>query len=102
MKKTILNLSLACSVLFITSCGSMPKHNEIRSDDQPTLAIADDGIGSQLYVDGNYLGVVENDKQIFAISTGNHDVRIVMPSGQVVNRTIFVQGNTRREISVTN
>ncbi|HPF45488.1 MAG: hypothetical protein KDF58_13445 [Alphaproteobacteria bacterium] len=102
MKVTFFKLLFACSVLFLTACGSLPKHNEIRADDQPTLAIADDGIGSQLYVDDTYLGVVEDGQQIFNISTGNHDIRLVKPNGQQINRKIFVQGNTRREISVGN
>ena len=102
MKNLIFKVLIACSVLFIASCGSMPKHNEIRSDDQPTLFINDNGIGSQLYVDGNYLGIVEEDNQVYNISTGNHDIRIVTSNGQIIERSIFVQGNTRREIDVAN
>ena len=93
---------IICSVFFLASCGSMPKHHEIRADDQPTVYIDDSGIGSQLYIDGTYKGVVEEDKQTFNVSTGNHDIRIVKASGEVIERAIFVQGNTRREISVAN
>lgn len=102
MKNSIIRILIGCSVLLIAACGSMPKHNEIREDDQPTLFVQDNGIGSQLYVDGNYLGVVEEDSQLFNIAKGEHNVRIVKPSGEVIERIIFVQGNTRREISATN
>ncbi|MCP5380787.1 MAG: hypothetical protein H6912_00325 [Kordiimonadaceae bacterium] len=102
MRVFLFKILLTCSVLFVSACGSLPKHNEIRADDKPTLAIADDGIGSQLYVDGTYMGVVEDGHQIFNISTGNHAIRLVKPNGEQINREIFVQGNTRREISISN
>lgn len=57
MRVFLFKILLTCSVLFVSACGSLPKHNEIRADDKPTLAIADDGIGSQLYVDGTYMGL---------------------------------------------
>lgn len=102
MKNLIVKALTACSILLLASCGSLPKHNEIRSDDQPTLFIEDNGIGSNLYIDDNNMGVVGKDNQLFAISTGNHEIRIVKINGQVIEKTIFVQGNTRREISVPN
>lgn len=100
MKNVIVKTLVVCSALLVASCGSMPKHNEIRSDDQPTLFIEDNGIGSQLFIDGNNMGVVGGDNQLFNISTGNHEIKIVKRNGQVIEQIIFVQGNTRREISV--
>ncbi|MBT5767635.1 MAG: hypothetical protein HOI58_12380 [Kordiimonadaceae bacterium] len=101
MKKIIYKIVLACALLFVASCGSLPKKNEIRVDDQPTLFIID-GQDAQVYVDGILLGVVEDNDQVFPVSTGSHNVRIVKANGQVVERSIFVQGNTRREINVAN
>ena len=101
MKKIFYNIVVACALLSVASCGNLPKKNEIRADNQPILLIVD-GEDAQVYVDGILLGVAEDDEHIFPVSTGSHNVRIVKVNGQIVERSIFVQGNTRREINVAN
>jgi len=101
MKNVIYKIGIACALLSVAACGSLPKKNEIRTDDQPTLMIVN-GENAQVYVDGLSLGVVEDNDQAFPISTGSHNVRIVKANGQIVEQSIFVQGNTRREINVAN
>ncbi|PHZ83303.1 hypothetical protein [Paremcibacter congregatus] len=83
----------------LSACGSMPKHADIRSDDRPTIYIDKSGIGSEIHIDGQYLGLVNKDRQTFATTPGKHDIKIISPSGTITKKTIFVQGNTRREIT---
>lgn len=83
----------------LASCGSMPKHADIRSDDKPTVYIHKSGIGSEVYMDGKFQGIVSEDRQTFVVTPGNHDIKIISPAGTITQKKIFIQGNTRREIT---
>lgn len=87
-------------VFFLVSCGSMPKHVDIRSDEQPTISFNTSAIGSEVFVNDQFLGVISKKKTIFPVTTGTHEIKIKTPSGRVIQRTIFIQGNSRKEINL--
>lgn len=94
------NILILITVFFLASCGSMPKHKNIRSDDGPSIVIIGASAGAEVYVDDRMVGIVDAEKSRFGVKRGTHKI-VVMSNGQIiVQRNIFIEDDSIKEINV--
>jgi len=100
-----IKLFIVLIAAILTSCGSLPKHEEQRVDQLTTIIMTNVPKGAVASVDGVVFvpGVDEEFLEIY-VEPGMHEVevRILVGNALIYKRDIFLEGGTTRKIKVGN
>jgi hypothetical protein len=87
--------------LMLASCGTQPKHINVRADQISSLEIKGGPIGASVFIDAaNVWKLQGRGKDKISLIDGEHAVRIENNGTEVYQRIVIVKNGTRRVINL--
>ena len=85
----------------LVSCGSMPKHAEVRIDPVASVIVRGAPAGANVYIDGRPAGTIAKATAPLAIAQGSHVIKVIGLQGETLyERTLFMEGNTQKVVVI--
>lgn len=91
---------LALSCLLVAACGGLPRYAETRRDEPARVELVGAPAGAELYVDGEMVGRISDDRRIFTVEKGTRRVEIRSGGTVIYRRDLFVQDGSTRVIDL--